>query len=91
MLDQYPITTCISSLFSPDRLERMCSIYTNKDCLAISARTLSANIQLGLSQAELKAAVDAAILFVCYKSASPLQSEPHFTITIYVCLYILSL
>lgn len=47
-----------------DRLGKMYSIYTNKDCLASSARKLSASIQLGLSQAdtELKAAVDAAIL-----------------------------
>lgn len=31
-----------------NRLGKMYSIYTNKDCLTISARKLSARIQLGL-------------------------------------------
>lgn len=65
-----------------DRLGKMYSIYTNKDCLAFSARKLSASIQLGLSQADtgLKAAEDAAILSVSCRS--PLQSYPQFIVTV---------
>lgn len=51
----------------------MYSIYTNKDCLAFSARKLA----LGLSQAdtELKAAVDAAILSVGLRSPADYATE----------------
>ncbi len=67
-----------------DRLGKMYSVYTNKDCVAIPARKLSAHIRLGLSQAEteFKAAVDAAILFLGCRLDSPLQSYPHFIITV---------
>ena len=54
-LDQNHITICISqSVLTREDLQETDwgSIYTNKDCLAISARKLSANIQLSLSHAE---------------------------------------